>query len=403
MKILVVNCGSSSLKYQLLNMEDETVLARGLIERIGLEDASLTHQGRDAAEITMETPVSHHSDGIKLVLHMLQDREHGVISSLSDINAVGHRVVHGGEKFARSVLISPAVKEAIKACYDMAPLHNPPNITGIDACAALMPGIPQVAVFDTAFHLTMPQHAFLYGLPYEAYKKYGIRKYGFHGTSHKFVAARAAVLLGRPLARLKIITCHLGNGSSVAAVKGGLSVDTSMGFTPLEGLVMGTRCGDIDPAVIPYLMRKEGFTPAQMDTYMNKESGIYGVSGLSSDFRDLEEAAQDGHERAALALDVYAYRVRRYIGAYVVALNGVDAVVLTAGLAENSVLMRRRIITGLECLGMHLDPLRNEALGEEAEISTAHSPVKIFVIPTNEELVIARETVESLGPETVHG
>jgi len=245
--------------------------------------------------------------------------------------------------------------------------------------------------------LTMPQHVFLYGLPYEAYKKYGIRKYGFHGTSHKFVAERAAALLGRPLAELKLITCHLGNGSSVAAVKGGLSVDTSMGFTPLEGLVMGTRCGDIDPAVIPYLMQKEGLTPAQMDTYMNNKSGIYGISGLSSDFRNLEEAAQAGHERASLALDVYAYRVRRYIGAYFAALNGVDAVVLTAGLAENSVMMRQRIITGLECLGIKIDPLRNKVLGEEAEISTPNSPVKLFVIPTNEELVIARETVESLG------
>lgn len=397
MKILVVNCGSSSLKYQLLNMDDETVLARGMIERIGLKDSSVTHRGQGSDEVKIDAPVPNHRFGIQLVLYVLQDREHGVISSLSDINAVGHRVVHGGEKFARSVLISPAVKEAIKACYDMAPLHNPPNMMGIDACEELMPAVPQVAVFDTAFHLTMPQHAFLYGLPYEAYKKYGIRKYGFHGTSHKFVAGRAAALFGRPLAELKLITCHLGNGSSVAAVKGGLSVDTSMGFTPLEGLVMGTRCGDIDPAVIPYLMRKEGLTPAQMDTYMNKKSGIYGISGLSSDFRDLEEAAQAGHERASLALDVYAYRVRRYIGAYVAALNGVDAVVLTAGLAENSVMMRHRIITGLECLGMQIDPLRNEVLGEEAEISTENSPVKIFVIPTNEELVIARETVESLG------
>lgn len=397
MKILVVNCGSSSLKYQLLNMDDETVLARGLIERIGLKDSSLTHRGQGSDDVKIDASVPNHRFGIQLVLYVLQDRKHGVITALSDINAIGHRVVHGGEKFARSVMISPAVKEAIKACYDMAPLHNPPNMMGIEACEELMPAVPQVAVFDTAFHLTMPQHVFLYGLPYEAYKKYGIRKYGFHGTSHKFVAERAAALLGRPLAELKLITCHLGNGSSVAAVKGGLSVDTSMGFTPLEGLVMGTRCGDIDPAVIPYLMQKEGLTPAQMDTYMNNKSGIYGISGLSSDFRNLEEAAQAGHERASLALDVYAYRVRRYIGAYFAALNGVDAVVLTAGLAENSVMMRQRIITGLECLGIKIDPLRNKVLGEEAEISTPNSPVKLFVIPTNEELVIARETVESLG------
>ena len=397
MKILVINCGSSSLKYQLLNMDDEAVLARGLIERIGLEESGLTYQRQGFDEITLDAPVADHSAGIKLVLHVLQDRGQGVISSLAEIDAVGHRVVHGGEQFARPVLISPAVKEALKACYDLAPLHNPPNMTGIEACEELMPGIPQVAVFDTAFHLTMPPHVFLYGLPYEVYKKYGIRKYGFHGTSHKFVAGRAAVLLGRPLAELKLITCHLGNGSSVAAVKGGLSMDTSMGFTPLEGLVMGTRCGDLDPAVIPYLMRKEGLTAAQMDTYLNKESGMYGISGLSSDFRDLEEASQAGHERAALALDIYAYRVRRYIGAYVAAMNGVDAVVLTAGLAENSVRMRQRIISGLECLGMHIDPQRNKVVGKEAEISPANSPVKIFVIPTNEELVIARETVESLG------
>lgn len=396
MKILVVNCGSSSIKYLLLKMEDETVLARGLVERIGLDGSVLTHQPRGKEDKVINAPISNHSVGIRMALDVLTAPRYGVIPALSEIGAVGHRVVHGGEKFARAVLISPAVKVAIKDCYAMAPLHNPANMMGIEACEKLIPGVPQVAVFDTAFHLTMPPRAFLYGLPYETYKKYGVRKYGFHGASHKYVARQAAKLLGYSIEQLKLITCHLGNGSSVAAVKGGISVDTSMGFTPLEGLVMGTRCGDIDPAVISFLMQAEGFTPAQMDAFMNEKSGVYGISGLSSDFRDLEEAAEAGHERASLALEVFSYRVRRYIGAYAAVLNGVDAVVFTGGLAENSINMLKRILTDLDYLGMRLNTQEIDLAGEAVELSATDSKVKILVVPTNEELMIARDTAENL-------
>jgi len=394
MQVLVVNCGSSSIKYQLLNMETEAVLAKGLVDRIGLEGSVLTHQPEGMDKVVVEADIFNHSVGIKMVLEALIDANHGVISAMSDINAVGHRIVSGGEKFAASVLVAPEVKEGIVECYDMAPLHNPAHMLGINACEELMPGVPQVVVFDNAFHQTMPKHAFMYGLPYEIYEKYHVRKYGAHGTSHRYVAQRAAEFLERPQEELKLITCHLGNGSSITAVKGGHSVDTSMGFTPLEGLIMGTRCGDIDPAVIPYVMKKEGFTPEQMDTFMNKKSGVLGISGLSSDFRDLENAAQAGHERARLALEMFAYRVRRYIGAFVAAMNGVDAVVFTAGLGENGVAMRARICEGLEWLGTGIDPLKNQVLGQEAEISVAGSAVKLLVIPTNEELMIARDTKE---------
>lgn len=394
MKVLVVNCGSSSVKYQLLNMDNELVLAKGLVERIGLDGSVLTHQPEGKEKVVINTDIPNHSVGIKLVVDALVDADHGVISDMSEINAVGHRVVHGGEKFSSSVLISPAVKEAIIECYDMAPLHNPPHMLGIEACEEMMPGVPQVAVFDTAFHQTMPKHAFLYALPYEAYERYGVRKYGFHGTSHKYVSQRAAEFMGRNLSDLKIITCHLGNGASIAAVKHGQSIDTSMGFTPLEGLVMGTRCGEIDPAVIPFLMKKEGFTPEQIETYLNKKSGVLGISGISSDFRDIEEAAAEGHERAHLALEIFAYKVRRFIGGYVAAMNGVDAIVFTAGLGENGIIMRDRICNGLEFLGTRVDPARNNIRGKETEISTEGSKVKILVIPTNEELVIAQDTKE---------
>lgn len=392
MKVLVVNCGSSSIKYQLFNMTDETVLAKGLVERIGLDGSVLTHQPAGKDKVVIQDDIPNHSVGIKLVLNALTDRQHGVIASMKEIVAIGHRVVHAGEKFADSVLITPDVMTALEECIDMAPLHNPPNILGINACSELMPGVPQVGVFDTAFHQTMPKHAFLYGLPYEAYEKYGLRRYGFHGTSHKYVSQRAAEIMDKHLTNLRIITCHLGNGASIAAIKNGRSIDTSMGFTPLEGLVMGTRCGEIDPAIIPYLMKKEGMTPDQIDSYLNKKSGVLGISGVSSDFRDIEGAANTGNERAQLALEIFTYRVKKYIGSYAAAMGGVDAIVFTAGLGENSPSMRDKICNGLEFLGTRIDPVKNNTRGKAQEISVDGARVKIFVIPTNEELVIARDT-----------
>ncbi len=397
MKVLVVNCGSSSIKYQLFNMSDESVLAKGLVERIGLEGAVLTHQPAGKDKVVITGDISNHSVGIKLVLEALTDANHGVIASMKEIVAVGHRVVHGGEKFADSVLITPDVMRALEECIEMAPLHNPPNILGINACAELMPGVPQVGVFDTAFHQTMPKAAFLYGLPYEAYEKYGVRRYGFHGTSHKYVSQRAAEMMRQHMSNLRIITCHLGNGSSLAAIKYGKAIDTSMGFTPLEGLVMGTRCGEIDPAIIPFLMKKEGMTPDQMDEYLNKKSGVLGISGVSSDFRDIEDAAGEGNERAQLALDVFAYKVRKYVGGYVASMGGVDAIVFTAGLGENSIEMRDKICNGLEYLGTRIDHEKNNVRGKAQEISVDGAKVKIFVIPTNEELVIARDTKAICG------
>lgn len=397
MKVLVVNCGSSSIKYQLFNMNDESVLAKGLVERIGLEGAVLTHQPAGKDKVVITGDIGNHSVGIKLVLEALADANHGVIASMKEIVAVGHRVVHGGEKFADSVLITPDVMRALEECIEMAPLHNPPNILGINACAELMPGVPQVGVFDTAFHQTMPKAAFLYGLPYEAYEKYGVRRYGFHGTSHKYVSQRAAEMMGQHMSNLRIITCHLGNGSSLAAIKYGKAIDTSMGFTPLEGLVMGTRCGEIDPAIIPFLMKKEGMSPDQMDEYLNKKSGVLGISGVSSDFRDIEDAAGEGNERAQLALDVFAYKVRKYVGGYVASMGGVDAIVFTAGLGENSIEMRDKICNGLEYLGTRIDHTKNNVRGKAQEISVDGAKVKIFVIPTNEELVIARDTKAICG------
>lgn len=392
MKVLVINCGSSSLKYQLFNMADESVLAKGLVERIGIEGSVLKHQPGEAEKVTIETEIPDHSVAIKLVLNALVDAKHGVIKDMNEISAVGHRVVHGAEKFATSVRINDAVMDALEECIEMAPLHNPPNILGIKACEKLMPGVAQVGVFDTAFHQTMPKHAFIYGLPYEVYKKHGIRRYGFHGTSHKFVSQQCAEMMGKKTEDIKVITCHLGNGSSVAAVKNGAVVDTSMGLTPLEGLVMGTRCGDIDPAILPMLMKKENMDADAIDSYINKESGVLGISGVSSDFRDIEGAADEGNERAQLALDVFAYRVQKYVGAYAAAMNGVDAIVFTAGLGENSISMRESIAEAFGYLGAKIDKDRNNVRGKACEISTADSKVKLFVIPTNEELMIARDT-----------
>jgi len=398
LKVLVVNCGSSSLKYQLFDMADESVLAKGLVERIGMEGSILTHQPTGKAKVPLTADIQNHTTAIKMVLAALTDSVHGVVTSINEIDAIGHRVVHGAEKFSDSVLITPAVMGALEEFVELAPLHNPPNISGINACADILPNVPQVGVFDTAFHQTMPQYAFLYGIPYEAYKEFGVRRYGFHGTSHKFVSQRAAEMMGNHMTNLRIITCHLGNGASIAAVKNGKSIDTSMGFTPLQGLVMGTRCGDIDPAIPPFLMRKMGMSPDEVDNYLNKKSGVLGLSGLSSDFRDLEEAADKGNERAKLAIDVFAYTVRKYIGSYVAAMNGVDAIVFTAGLGENSPRMRDQICNGLEFLGTRIDPAKNALRGKEQEISVDGAKVKIFVIPTNEELVIARDTKTICSP-----
>lgn len=395
MKILVINCGSSSLKYQLFDMTDESVLAKGLVERIGIAGSILTHEreGKEKVKITAE--IDNHAAAIRLVMDALIHPDYGVIKNMQEIYAVGHRVVHGAEKFARSVRITSDVMQALEECSEMAPLHNPPNISGINACEELMPQVPQVGVFDTAFHQTMPPKAYIYGLPYEAYEKYGVRRYGFHGTSHRFVSARVAEVLGRDIKDLKIITCHLGNGSSIAAIEHGRSVDTSMGFTPLEGLVMGTRSGDLDPAIIPYLMKKTGMSVNEIDTYINKKSGVLGISGVSSDFRDIETAAwKEGNQRAQLALDIFAYKVIKDIGAYAAAMNGVDVIVFTAGLGENSKETRAEVCESLSHLGVKLDGEKNNVRSQLREISTVDSKVKVFIVPTNEELVIARDTKE---------
>ncbi len=392
MIVFVVNCGSSSIKYQLINMDGEKVMAKGLIERIGMEGSTLKHTPAGKYTIDLKEDIPDHVVGIKMAIKALTSSDYGVIKDMSEIDAVGHRVVHGGERFTDSVLITGEVLNGIKACSEIAPLHNPPNLYGIEACMNIMKGIPQVAVFDTAFHQTMPKVAYLYGLPYEMYVKYGLRRYGFHGTSHKYVAQRAAELMGEHMSDLRIITCHLGNGASITAIKYGKSIDTSMGYTPLEGLIMGTRSGEIDPAIIPFLMEKENMTAQQIDDYLNRRSGILGISGLSSDFRDLESAANRGDDRSQLAIDVFAYKVKKYIGGYVAAMGGVDAIVFTAGLGENSSFMRDKICNGLEYLGTRVDPELNKVRGQEKEISVRRARVKIFVIPTNEELVIARDT-----------
>ena len=398
MNVLVVNCGSSSLKYQLIDMEHEVVLAKGQFEKIGSDDAIFTHRRPDADKLERIEPVADHKVALQVLLDILVDPEHGVIGSMDEIDAVGHRVVHGAEKFADSVLITPAVMEALEECAKIAPLHNPPNIQGIEACQKIMPNVPQVGVFDTAFHQTMPAEAFLYGLPYEAYTDLGVRRYGFHGTSHKYVAQRVAELMGKHMSDLRIVSCHLGNGSSVTAIKGGRSIDTSMGFTPLSGLIMGTRCGDIDPAIVPYLMEKWDMTYHEIDAIMNKKSGVFGISGVSNDFRVIEEAAEEGNKRAQLALDMFHYKVRATIGAYVAVMGGVDAIVFTAGIGENGIGNRDAICNGLEYLGTRIDPERNNVRGKEQEISAEGSKVKIFAIPTNEEIMIARDTKRITSP-----
>ena len=393
MNILVINCGSSSLKYQLIDMENENVLAKGLVERIGIEGSQIKHETIGKEEVKIQEAMKDHKRALELVLNSLTDKNYGAIASLDEIQAVGHRVVHGGESFADSVVIDDQVMKAINDNVEVAPLHNPPNIMGIEACSELMKGVPQVAVFDTAFHQTMPEKNYIYALPYEYYQKYKIRRYGFHGTSHKFITEEAAKLLNKPADQVNLITCHLGNGSSITSVVNGKSYDTTMGFTPLEGLVMGTRTGDLDPAIIPFIMDKENMNPNDMNTLLNKKSGVLGISGVSSDFRDLEDAASSEH-RAQLALDIFEAKVRKYIGAYYGTMDHVDGIVFTAGVGENSISMRESIIAGLKNLGLKIDAERNNVRGKAQLISTDDSSCPIFVIPTNEELMIAKETLE---------
>ncbi len=394
MNVLVINCGSSSLKFQLIDAESEKVLAKGLCERIGI-DGQFTYQpaGGDKEKSAKAMPT--HTEAIQYVLEALTNEKTGVVKSLDEIGAVGHRVVHGGEKFASSVVITDEVKKAVEECNDLAPLHNPANLIGVAACEKLMPGTPMVAVFDTAFHQTMPEKAYMYGLPYRYYEKYKVRRYGFHGTSHSFVSKRAAELMEKPYDNLKTIVCHLGNGASVTAVLNGKSVDTSMGLTPLEGLVMGTRSGDIDPAIMEFIAHKEGLDVDGVMKVLNKESGVYGLSGdLSSDFRDLTDAALSGDKKAQIAMEVFSYRVAKYIGAYAAAMNGVDDIVFTAGIGENDDIVRSQVCSYLGYLGIEFDEEKNKGLrGKEEMLSTADSKVKVFVIPTNEELAIARETM----------
>lgn len=396
MKVLVINTGSSSLKYQLIDMTNESVLAKGVCDRIGLEQSFLKHSKIGSDTVVIEKDLYNHKVAVQEVLSALTDSKTGVIASMSEIGAVGHRIVHGGEKFKDSVIIDINVMNAIKECIELAPLHNPSNIIGIEACQQIMPDIPMVAVFDTAFHQTMPAHAYIYALPYEIYEKYRLRKYGFHGTSHKYVANKAAEMLGRPIEELKIVTCHLGNGASICAVKNGKSIETSMGFTPLQGLAMGTRSGTIDPAVISFLMDKEKMTVKDVSDFLNKKSGVLGVSGVSSDFRDVQEAAENGNNRAILALDIFCYKVKRFIGDYIGIMNGADAVVFTAGIGENNDLVRSKILKDLDFLGIEVDMEKNKVIGKEIDISAPGSRVKTLVIPTNEELAIARETQKLL-------
>ena len=393
MNILVINCGSSSLKFQLIDAVTEELIAKGLCERIGIEGSQLVYQPTGKEKVETVTPMPDHTQAIKLVLNALVDEKNGVVKSLSEIGAVGHRIVHGGEKFASSTLITDEVVQAITDCNELAPLHNPANLIGIAACKELMPGTPMVGVFDTAFHQTMPKEAYLYGLPYEYYEKYKVRRYGFHGTSHSYVSKRAAEVLGQKYEDLKLIVCHLGNGASVSAVKNGKCIDTSMGLTPLEGLIMGTRSGDIDPAIIEFIAHKEGKSIDDVMAVLNKKSGVLGLSGnLSSDFRDLQKAYEDGDEAGIRTMEAFAYRVAKYIGAYTAAMNGVDAVCFTAGLGENSAFMRNMVCSRLGYLGVTLDQEQNAKRGEDLVITTPQSQTKVLVIPTNEELAIARET-----------
>lgn len=398
MLVLVINSGSSSLKYQLIDMAYEKCLAKGVCDRIGLEMSFVKHTNMLTSKSeVIESDLYNHKVAISEVISALTNSEYGVINNMKEIHAVGHRLVHGGEKFKSSVLIDVSVMETINDCIDLAPLHNPPNIIGIEACKEIMPHIPMIAVFDTAFHQTMPQHAYLYALPYEFYKKYSIRKYGFHGTSHKYVGERAADMLGKPFDQLKIITCHLGNGASICAIKNGKSYDTTMGFTPLEGLAMGTRSGNIDPAIISFLMDKENLSVKEVTDILNKKSGVLGVSGVSSDFRDIEDAAEKGNSQAKLANDIFVYKVKRYIGDFAAAMGGVDCIVFTAGVGENNIPLRLEVVEGLEFLGIKVDAEKNNIRGEETDISTDDATVRTLVVPTNEELAIAREVKRVLN------
>jgi len=391
MKVLVINAGSSSLKYQLMSPESGEVFAKGLCERIGI-DGSLTHKVPGKEDKDLSVPMPTHGEAIEAVLAALTNPEYGVIASMDEIDAVGHRVVHGGEDFAASVLIDEAVMAAIKACIPLAPLHNPANITGIEACRRVMPKVPMVAVFDTAFHQTIPAKAFLYALPYEYYTENHVRRYGFHGTSHSYVSRRAAEMLGRPIEELKLVSCHLGNGSSVTAIKGGKSMDTSMGFTPLDGLPMGTRCGAIDPSIVEYLMESRHMSAEEVNEVMNKKSGVLGISGVSSDFRDLDKAAAEGNERARLAIDLFCYKVTKRIGSAAAGMGGIDAVLFTAGVGENSAALRAKIVEDLDFMGIKIDPAKNNVRGKETDISAADATVRTLIVPTNEELVIAMDT-----------
>lgn len=394
MKTLVINCGSSSLKYQLIDMETEESLVQGLVERIGIDGSILTQKVEGKNKYIIQEDMPNHKAAIKHVLNALVNKEHEIIKSMDEIGAVGHRVVHGGEKYSHSVIIDDTVLESIRDCISLAPLHNPPNIIGIEACRELMPNTPMVAVFDTAFHQTMPKEAYICPLPYELYEKYGIRKYGFHGTSHMYVSQKVAEVMKKDIKDLKIVTCHLGNGCSLAAVKGGKSIDTSMGFTPLAGVMMGTRSGSIDPSVISFLVEEHGYTINDIDKILNKKSGVLGISGVSSDFRDVLAEAEKGNERAKLALDIFHYKVRAQIAAYAGIMGGVDVIVFTAGIGENSAITRKECLRGLEFFGFNIDDEKNSVRGEIQEISTEDSKVKVYEIPTNEELMIARDTVK---------
>ncbi len=394
MNILVINCGSSSLKYQLLNMNDESVLASGLVERIGIEGSQLKHEKTGMDKEVIKVAMKDHKEALGHVLDALTHEKYGAIKDLKEVDAVGHRVVHAGEKYSSSVKITDDVIKALEECIELAPLHNPPNLMGIEAMNELLPNVPSVGVFDTAFHQTMPASSYIYALPYELYEKHGVRRYGFHGTSHRYVSQQAAEMLGKDIKDLKIITCHLGNGASVAAIKDGKVLHTSMGFTPLEGLIMGTRCGDIDPAIVTYVMNKEGLDLKAMDNLLNKKSGVLGISGISSDFRDIEGAAADGNERAKLALEAFDNKVTRYIGGYAALMGGVDVIVFTAGLGENSIGNRKSICSSLGFMGVEIDDERNNVRGKDTIVSTDGSKVKVLVVPTNEELMIARDTLE---------
>ena len=397
MKILVLNCGSSSVKYKLFDMEQKSVIAQGGVEKVGLEGAFIKFTLPGGEKVVVEKEIPEHQTAIELILSILTSEQYGAISSLQEIGAVGHRVVHGGEKFNASVLINDEVIDAIKQCSDMAPLHNPANLLGIETISAILPNIPQVAVFDTAFHQTMPASAYMYGIPYEAYEKYGVRRYGFHGTSHRYVSARVCEFLGIQAEGTKIITCHVGNGGSITAIKDGKSIDTSMGFTPLEGLLMGTRCGDIDAGAVTYLMEKEGLDAKGISNYLNKKGGVAGVSGLSSDMRDIEAADKAGEPKAVLAMSMYAYRIKKYIGAYTAALGGVDVIVFTGGVGENQIGLRAQICNELAYMGVELDEVANDTKGEEIVITKPTSKVKVVVVPTDEEFMIASDTLELIA------